>query len=327
VTGPRVTVLGAGVVGAACARHLADGGARVRVRDPGAGRAAASWAAAGILSPSHPERLPPELHLLADRSRDLWEEVGRRHPEVELRRTGLVLRGDEPEWLAWRRARGLAVEEVAWPGPGGGAGPPAHRFPEVAVVRSPRVAPALLGDLPVDRGPVPPLEALRREADVVVIATGAWAAAHLAEAGLDLAVAPRRGQMLLFASGDLGTVLMEGAREGVAVPRADGRVVAGTTHEDTGFAAGTVTGDLDRLEEWARAAVPGLGAREDAWAGLRPWSPRAAPVVDVLAPGVVAAVGHFRNGILLAPATGELVADLVLGRAPRVDPAPFRAAR
>jgi glycine oxidase len=43
----------------------------------------------------------------------------------------------------------------------------------------------------------------------------------------------------------------------------------------------------------------------------------------VVTPGVVAAVGHFRNGLLLAPATGEMVADLVLGRAPRVDPAPF----
>ncbi len=326
MSGPRVTVLGAGVVGAACARHLADGGARVRVRDPGAGRAAASWAAAGILSPSHPERLPDAVHLLADRSRDLWDDLGRRHPAVELRRTGLVVRGAEPEWLAWRRARGLAVEEAAWPG-SAGDGAPAHRFPEVAVVRSPRVAPALLGDLPVDRGPVPSPGALRDEADVVVIATGAWAAPHLAEAGLDLAVAPRRGQMLLFSSGDLGTVLMEGAREGVAVPRADGRVVAGTTLEDAGFDAGTVDAYLDRLEGWARAAVPGLGRREDAWAGLRPWSPRATPVIDRLAPGVVAAVGHFRNGILLAPATGELVADLVLDRAPHVDPAPFRAAR
>jgi glycine oxidase len=69
--------------------------------------------------------------------------------------------------------------------------------------------------------------------------------------------------------------------------------------------------------------VPGLGDRVDAWAGMRPWSPRATPTIGRLAPDVIAAVGHFRNGILLAPATGELVADLALGRTPRVPPAPY----
>ncbi len=319
---PRVTILGAGVVGAAAARHLVAAGARVRVIDPGAGRAAGSWAAAGILSPSHPERLPEEVHALGVRSLELWDGLGRALPWLERRTVGQVLLGDEPGWLGWRRARGLVTERVTWTSADGSA-QPAHLFPEVGVVRAPRVARALLGDLPVEPGPVPPLDALRAGADVVVIATGAWAAPHLAEAGVALQVAPRRGQMLLFSSGDLGTVLIEGGREGVAVPRADGRVVAGTTLEDAGFAADTVDDDLDRLERWARARVPGLGRREDAWAGLRPWSPRPAPLIAEVAPGVIAAVGHFRNGILLAPATGELVADLALGRVPHVDPAGF----
>lgn len=318
---PRVTVLGAGVVGAACARHLADAGARVRVIDPGFGRAAGSWAAAGILSPSHPEGLPEPVHLLADRSRELWEDLGRRRPEVELRRIGQVLLGDEPQWLAWRRARGMPVEELDR----AGRDVPAHLFPDVAVVRSPRVAPALLGPIPLERAPAPPLAELRAGSDVVVIATGAWSAPHLAEAEVDLAVAPRQGQMLLFSHGTLDTVLIESSREGVAVPRSDGRIVTGTTMEDRGFAARTTAADLDRLEDWARRRIPGLGRREDAWAGLRPWSPRPAPLIGPVAPGVIAAVGHFRNGILLAPATGELVADLALGRTPRLDPAPFAA--
>lgn len=322
MSGPRVTVLGAGAVGAACARHLADGGARVRVIDPGAGRAAATWAAAGILSPSHPERLPDAVHDLGARSLALWDDLAAREPRLELRRPGVTLLGDDPAWRAWRVARGLPVREAEWVGADGRARP-ALRLPEVAIVRAPRVPAALLGDIPVERRPAPSLTALRDEAEVTVIATGAWAAPYLAEAGLDLAVAPRRGQMLLFGSGRLDTILMEPGREGVAVPRADGRVVAGTTLEDAGFAARTVDGDLDRLEEWARGVVPGLGAREDAWAGLRPWSPRPAPVIGLLEPAVAVAVGHFRNGILLAPATGELIADLVLGRPPRVDPAAF----
>lgn len=323
MSGPRVTVLGAGIVGACCARALDDAGARVRVLDPGHGRAAASWAAAGILSPSHPDRLPEAVHLLGDRSLRLWEGIAARHPRVELRRTGQVLLGDDPAWLEWRRRRGLVTEELDRAPAGARSSDRAHLFPEVSVVRAPRVAPALLAGIAVETGPVASLAALRASADAVVVATGAWAAPHLAEAGLALEVSPRRGQMMLFASGDLGTVLIEAARGGVAVPRADGRVVVGTTMEDAGFSAGTVAADLDRLERWARSRVPGLGAREDAWAGLRPWSPRPAPTIGRLAPDVVAAVGHFRNGVLLGPATGEMVADLVLGRAPALDPAPF----
>lgn len=325
MSGPRVTVLGAGVVGAACARALADGGARVRVIDPGAGRAAGSWAAAGILSPSHPEALPGPVHALAARSLELWDGIARRHPRIELRRTGLLLVGDDPGWLAWRAARGMAADPVTWIRADGSA-VAGRRFPEVQVVRTPRVAPALLGDIPVEPATVP-LERLRAEADAVVIAAGAWSAPLLEAAGIAATVAPRRGQMLLFAGGRIDTVLMEAGADGVhlALPRADGRVVVGTTLEDVGFDAGTVPADLDRLEAWAREWVPGLGAREDAWSGFRPWSDRAVPLIGHLAPGLLAAAGHFRNGILLAPATGELVADLILGRAPRVIPGDFSA--
>ncbi len=316
-----MSVLGAGAVGASCARALREGGAHVRVIDPGVGRAAASWAAAGILSPSHPESLPDPVHRLGARSLELWAELGALHPRIELRRTGLSLIGDDAAWRQWRLGRGMAVEASTWTPAGGGADLAALRFPEVATVRAPRVAPTLLGDIPVERTNGGRLADLRRESDVIVIATGAWAQPLLAEVGVSLEVAPRRGQMLLFDGGELDTVLMEADHPGVAVPRADGRIVVGTTLEDAGFDACTVAGDLDRLEAWARDRIPGLGAREDAWAGLRPWSSLPSPTIGHVASDVVVAVGHFRNGILLAPGTGELVADLVLGRPARVEAA------
>jgi glycine oxidase len=159
---------------------------------------------------------------------------------------------------------------------------------------------------------------VRARSDVVVIATGAWAQPLLDEAGVALEIAPRRGQMLLFSAGRLDTVLMEADPSGLAVPRADGRIVVGTTLEDAGFDARTIPEDLDRLERRARRRIPGLGEREDSWAGLRPWSADPCPTIGHIAADVVVAVGHFRNGILLAPATGELVADLVLGRPTRI---------
>lgn len=325
MTPPRVAVVGAGAVGAACARALADGGADVVVRDAGAARAGASWAAAGLLTPARPQELPDAVHALAARSLELWAGIGRRHPEVELRRTGLVLLAGDPAWTEWRRARGLPAERIAWRD-GDGLAAPALLLPEVAVVRPPRVAPALLAGIRVERRPVTDLDALRRSHDAVVVAAGAWAGPLLAAAGAAVRVAPRRGQMLLFRSGRLPAAIIDPRADRLAVPRADGRIVVGTTMEDAGFDATTREEDLAALERWARREVPGLGAREDAWAGLRPWTDRPLPAIGRAGAGVLVAAGHGRNGMLLAPATGELVADLVLGRPPRVDPAPFAPA-
>jgi glycine oxidase len=321
----RVLIVGAGIVGAACARALADAGAQVTALDPGAGAAAASWASAGILSPGQPYLLPDAFHDLAGRSLELWGGIGGLHPELGLREVGMLLLGEEPELIAWREERGLPCTPAQW------LGAPATLLPEVAVLRASLAASALLrgsgaqAPVPLEATRVAPdgLDALRRRADAVVIASGAWAAPHLAAVGLPLAIAPRRGQMMRFACPAPPPVLRQAGGEEIAVPRPDGRVLVGTTLEDVGFDAATEPAALDRLEAWARRSVPGLGAREDAWAGLRPFSPRPLPTIGWVGDGVVAAVGHHRNGVLLAPATGELVRDLVLGRAPRVDPAPF----
>jgi len=313
----RVAVVGAGAIGAACAAWLRDAGADVRVLDPGAGRAAASWAAAGLLLAGAGHDWPAPWHAMARRSMELWPEIARRHPEIELRRIGLILLGDAPRTVAWRRREGFACEPVEW------RGRPALRFPEVEAIRPHRLAPALLRGLPVEPTAVGPLDPLLAAHDAVVVASGAWASAHLRDQGLDLDVRPVRGQMMIFDGGDLDAALYEAAGEEVAVPRADGRVVVGTTVEDAGFEAVTHEADLAPLEAWARREIPSLGRREDAWAGLRPGTGRLLPAVGWAAPGVIVAVGHYRNGILLAPATGELVADLILGREPRLDPVPF----
>jgi glycine oxidase len=321
----RVVVVGAGIIGAACARALADAGADVVALDPGSGTAAASWGSAGILSPGHPQRFPEPFHDLAARSMELWPAIGARHPELALREVGMLVLGDDPELLEWRRQRRLACVPAQW------LGAAATLLPEVAVLRASLAAPALLrGDgshsrVPLDARRVKPedLEELRAVTDVVVLAAGAWAAPLLAAAGAPLDVVPRRGQMMRFRCPAPPPVLREAAGEGIAVPRDDGRVLVGTTLEDVGFDASTEPAALDRLEAWARRWVPGLGEREDAWAGLRPGTDRPLPVVGWVGDGVVAAVGHFRNGVLLAPGTGELVADLALGRTPRVDPAAF----
>lgn len=166
--------------------------------------------------------------------------------------------------------------------------------------------------------------------DAVVIAAGARSgqiAAHLraprdARApGADsqrptartrLPVRPVRGQMI--ALGGMSTPIRRivwGA-DGYLVPRANGLVFAGATVEEVGFRRRTTQAGTRAMRTMAVALVPQLAAAKVhfAWAGLRPGSPDGLPMIGPLPgfPNVIAATGHYRNGILLGPLTGELVA-------------------
>lgn len=297
-------MVGAGIIGAACARRLAQEGATVVVVDDEAGRAQATWASAGLLLDGAGHEHPPEWFALAQRSIALWPEIAAACPNVTLRRTGVLLLGVAPEWIAWREENGYENRAERW------QGGPAVLFPEVMTIRPDLVADALLDGIDVRSRHVEDLTGLRRQADLVIVAAGAWAGPLLAEVGIDVDVAPRRGQMLLFDGGQLPHVLLSADCEEVAVPRSDGRIVVGTTLEDVGFDAATDSATIDRLEEWGRRMVPGLGRRLESWAGLRPWSDRPLPTVARVADDVIVAAGHFRNGLLLAPETAERVRDL-----------------
>ncbi len=168
-------------------------------------------------------------------------------------------------------------------------------------------------------------------ADVVVLAAGAWSRRLAASAAVDVAVRPVRGQILLLA-GEPG-VLVPGVIDGddYLVPRRDGRILVGSTMEDVGFDATNTAEALDALRAAARRLLPAAAGmvEETAWAGLRPGTADRMPYLGPVeqAPGLILACGHFRNGILLAPITAAVVADLVAGREPSVDLVPFAAGR
>jgi len=169
--------------------------------------------------------------------------------------------------------------------------------------------------------------------DHFVLAAGAWSRQIAAKLGADVPVHPVRGQMI--ALGRMVTpvhVVVWGPR-GYLVPRANGLVFAGATVEEVGFRIRTTKRGLAQVRRGAFELVPQLRhAREHfSWAGLRPGSPDGLPILGPL-PGwenVTVATGHFRNGILLAPITGELIARAILhGRPPEAlapfDPGRFR---
>ncbi len=142
---------------------------------------------------------------------------------------------------------------------------------------------------------------------------------------------PIKGQIVLLKTDQprLGRVVEHG--KNYLVPRDDGRILIGATEENAGFDAHpTAQATRDLLDEALRLCpILGRAAVEATWAGLRPGSIDTRPYIGT-APGLanlIVATGHKRAGLQLAPATAELVADLVLGRPPRLDLTPFRPDR
>lgn len=148
-----------------------------------------------------------------------------------------------------------------------------------------------------------------------VVAGGAWTGGITRQLGIEIPVRPVRGQIVLLTAWPLPFhhVLNHGAR--YLVPRADGKILIGATEEEVGFDKRNTVAGVAGLLEFAQKLVPELTRAkvEQTWSGLRPGSPTGDPFLSRLprfTNGYVAA-GHFRAGLQLSPATGELMAELI----------------
>ncbi len=170
----------------------------------------------------------------------------------------------------------------------------------------------------------------RLGADAVVLAAGAWSA--LVEgSGLPRgAVRPVRGQIVLLDTRPRLLSRVVFSDKGYVVPRADGRVLCGSTMEEVGFEKAVTAGGLRAVLELAIEIAPQLANAPviDTWSNFRPASPDGWPVLGPGAvPGLFYATGHTRNGILLTPITADAVSAAVLGKPPPVDLSPFSVER
>ena len=114
------------------------------------------------------------------------------------------------------------------------------------------------------------------------------------------------------------------------IPRSDGRLLVGATVEEAGFDKRTVPDTIQRLHRAALKLVPKLADAKilEDWAGLRPGTPDNLPILGATStPGYYAATGHFRDGILLAPITAQVMADVIEGRRPQHGLTPFSPSR
>jgi len=168
-------------------------------------------------------------------------------------------------------------------------------------------------------------------ADAVVLAGGPWTARIARWLGSFVPVRPMRGQMLALSGSGVALRRVVWGSEAYLVPRENGLTFVGATVEDVGFRKRTTGAALRRLRRDAARLAPRLGAARlvSAWAGLRPGSPDGLPIMGLL-PGwsnVWVSTGHFRNGILLAPISGRLVANSVLAGRPEAELAAFDPGR
>jgi glycine oxidase len=162
-----------------------------------------------------------------------------------------------------------------------------------------------------------------KEADVVVNAAGSWASRIKGCAADGISIRPVRGQILCFDApvGTLRHAIL--SPRGYIVPRRSGRLLAGTTREEAGYDKSVTLGGVAGIAHGVHALVPALGSvpLRQVWSGLRPAAPDYMPVIgpSPTLPGLYYATGHYRNGILLAALTAEVIAELVAGGTPALD--------
>ncbi|XFE83999.1 FAD-dependent oxidoreductase [Aquipseudomonas alcaligenes] len=359
----RVLIVGGGIMGLLAARLLAQQGLKVELMDSGGLGAEASWAGGGIVSPLYPWRYAAPVGELARWSQGYYPQLGTDlssstgiDPEVQ--KTGLYWLDleDEARALAWARTEErplvcLPRSEVLERLPMLGADfARALYLSDLANVRNPRLLRALqrlllqydnvsllpgfrVESLLVGRGRVSGVRTASGEehaADAVVLTAGAWSGQLLATLGLDLPVEPVKGQMILYkcAEGFLPAMVLAKGR--YAIPRKDGHILVGSTLEHVGFDKTPTAEALASLKASAEALLPALAEAEVVghWAGLRPGSPDGVPFIGEVPqyPGLWLNCGHYRNGLVLAPASCELLKNLMLGETPIVDPIPYSPA-
>lgn len=366
-TSTDIAIIGGGVMGCAVALRLAQRGLAVTVIERGIPGAEASSAAAGILGPQMESEHPGPLLELGLRSRALYPALAVELHDATGIDIGYVRSGvlavafdaaqeaDLGARRTWQLARGLrvetlpaeslrAIEPAISPAVLGGL-----RFADDAQVNARDLARALsqaaasagarflqgryVRRVVTERGAAVGVE-LDGEilpAAAVVVAAGSWSGLVEGAGVPTQVVRPARGQMVSIETRPpIFRHVISVHGRGYLVPRRDGSVLAGSTMEMAGFRKEVTVAGLAQILTLAHQLVPALADAPVAatWSNFRPYTEDHLPVLGLTGVrGLVLATGHFRNGILLAPITGQAIAELVAGGNPGFDLGPFSVGR
>jgi glycine oxidase len=354
-----ITIIGGGVMGLMTAREFLNAGASVTILEKNVCGQEASWAGGGILSPLYPWRqaqsitdlVLPSIKRYPDIAADLHEKTG---INPEWTQSGLLIMQNPDDALAreWCERSQIKIET-----------PESDFFnslnantlksiflPEIAQIRNPRFLQALKQDVlkkgvrliencditsfMLNRNRLRDVHTSqgRFAVNEIVLTTGAWTRSIFQQLLIGLLDAPEiypaKGQMLLFDAplGTLQHIVLDGDR--YLIPRRDGKIIVGSTVEYDVFNK-TITVDAhNQLFEFATTLLPALKnvPMIKHWAGLRPATENGVPYIGRHPEihNLNLNAGHFRNGLTMAPASAQLLADLILNRAPVVNPEPYQ---
>ena len=350
-------IAGGGLIGASIALELADAGLNVALFDAREPGREASWASGGMISPApeNPGMIPFVPMSLA--SVALYPEFIRRVEsltgmDVGYRKSGaldVILTGNAEEELSTvialqhgvgLKAKALSAEQARQMEPALTEELQAAIFREDEASLDTRAftdatlkaaeqkgvkisarngAKALWKVGNRCRGLI--LEDGQAEAKWTVIAAGCFSA-RIEGAAEYAPVSPAKGQMIALRSDSVEIQRILWLEHKYLVPRSDGRIIAGSTVERTGFDHDVTAGGVQLILREVMKMVPGLETAriEETWAGLRPDSPDHLPIIgptDV--EGLLIATGHFRSGVLLAPVTARMIREWVVAQSVSVD--------
>ncbi|MCU7844142.1 MAG: glycine oxidase ThiO [Candidatus Thiodiazotropha sp. (ex Monitilora ramsayi)] len=350
-------VIGGGLIGMLTARELAAEGIRVTLLEQGRVGRESSWAGGGIISPLYPWRYDSSVTALAKWGQQHYPQLAtslRKEGKIdpEYTKSGLLILEPEDieDAIDWGRQTKQSIVTLGKPGINDcepaltTASSQAIWLPEVAQIRNPRLTKAAyqaiknrvqirenttvsgfevkagrLQGIRVDSSVLP--------ADQAVVCAGAWTGKLLKNFVTRPTIEPVLGQMILFRAqpGQISRIVLHEDR--YVIPRRDGRVLVGSTLEHRGFDKSTTEQAKQTLQAYALARFHSLreAVVEHHWAGLRPGSPSGIPYIGQVpeVEGLYLNSGHFRNGVVLGPASARLISDIILGRSPILPPEPY----
>ena len=350
-----VVIIGGGVIGLSLARSLRHNGASVLVVEKSEPAREATHAAGGMIAHCDPENPPAMAKMIAASGRMYPQFIAELRAEAfespDLREDGTIAFLGDGELPACEGARPLHdAAELAQLEPLIALRGRAYLLPECSV--DPRkLASALeksarkLGVDFVTGSAVTEVAVLGGRttgarttkafymAAAVVNCAGAWASQIKP---LGMPTRPVKGQMVCVVpqpgAHAVGPLIRHVVRtpDVYIIPRSDGRMLLGSTVEESGFDKHVDADTVQRLQRAAINVVPEIGQMRihDAWAGLRPGSPDGLPILGATSlSGYYAATGHYRDGIMLAPVTALIMTQLLKGRSPDFDMEPFSPLR
>lgn len=354
-----ITIIGGGISGLLTARECVQAGLSVTIMDKGQIGQESSWAGGGILLPLYPWRQADAISQLVMHSltlypaliADLYSTSGI-DPECVTSGMLITQNPDIQSALAWCAKQAITPDI-----------PPESLItdlnteclhplwlPTIRQVRNPRLLQALYADLnskgvqfitdcelidmQIKQRRVQSITTStgRYAINKIVLTTGAWTGSLwqklLSEQTPAPAIQPIKGQMLLFDTPPKTLVAMVLAGSHYLIPRLDGKILVGSTVEHSEFDKSTNAETKTQLTEFARQLLPALQQYPviNHWAGLRPGTEHGIPYIarHPELDNVSINAGHFRNGLAMAPASAQLLVDLLLQRPPALPQNPYQ---